>query len=152
MYSKKQQKKKEKKRTEHEIREELEFQLNLKSTASLINDYWKYNQRQNSKYRKNKESIDRTIKFFTDIGFDFSREISILDALMVGDDYCVLEITRRTNGKNLRRIIKANERCYYLYKTKPDDGFRCLYSGIWVQIVFGMSLFIKLHIEDDEEE
>lgn len=133
-----------------EMQAEREFQIRLDSSVAIINSYWTYSQRQNGKYRKNKDSIDNTIKCFNDIGFDFSRSISVLDALMVEDDYCVIEFRKRANNKNLLKTIQAGEKYVYLYKAKPDDAFMCLYSGILVQNMFGMDLFIQLHINNED--
>lgn len=144
-------KKRERKEVALKMQAEYEFEFGLTYNIDLINSYWTYYQRQNHKYRKNKEHIDWVIKMFNNVGFDFSRDISILDALMIEEDYCVLEFKKRTNNKNLLKTIYKDGHPAFLYKAKSDESFKCLYSGILVQNVFGMDMFIKLHVNDDDE-
>ena len=137
---------------EKEMKEEFEFELSLGASVEYINSCFNSKRNQNSKYRKNKNSIEQVIDYFKNAGFDFSQNISIFDALMFEDDYCVLETRKRSSDKNLRFSFRLkNGQTVYLYKAKPDEVPACLHSGVLVKNLLGTEAFYSICRGDYED-
>lgn len=126
-----------------------EIEIDCCMCASIINDYWVYSQRQNHHYRKNKENIDKVISAYKSIGFDFTREIDISDALMIGNTFCVIEFKKRTNNSRLYKTIQSESgNKFYIYKAKEREGSECIFSGIFIKCTLGEDLFRALKVSD----